>query len=360
MGCQSRRRFLRTSALAAAGVTAGCSTVELSGVDTQTVLGVYTGESPVPQLKPFEQWLGLRHAVVVCFVDANRSPAMLDAYFDGVLTNVWRSGRIPMVTWEAALPSGSERSTDLLEAIGSGDYDDVIDRWARHVARWLQVGDRRLYFRPLPEMNRSGTPWSTTTPRHYRVAWRRLHRRFANEDLDEDRLQWVWNPNATDVESPPAEEYYPGDGVVDWVGIDGYNFGDARSWSTWQSPASIFTPMLDRLREKTDKPVAIPEFASTSRRRGAFRPAAKARWIRSAFEYFQGRDIRLACWFNTDKETDWAVFGGARGTDTYQRNGEDYHTYSAYRQVATERGVRGAGSDSAAVLSDGVFTGSEQ
>ena len=356
---RTRRRFLQASAVTTAGIIAGCGTIDTTEDDTQTILGVYTGESPLARLEPFEQWLDRRHAVVVCFVDANRSPALLQTYFDALLTNVWRTGHIPMVTWEASLGTNSTGSTSVLEAIGDGDYDHVIDRWARRIAQWLAVGNRRLYFRPLPEMNRSGTPWSTSIPRRYRIAWQRLHQRFADEGADGDRIQWVWNPNATDIESPPAEEYYPGDAVVDWIGIDGYNFGDAKPWSTWQSPASIFTPMLDRLREHTEKPVAIPEFASSSRQQGSFRPTAKAQWIRSAFEYFRRRDIRLACWFNTDKETDWAVFGGERGTDTYQNGGERYRTYSTYRHVVTGRGVRRAQSASAAVLSDEAFTGSK-
>ncbi|RJT07965.1 endoglucanase [Halococcus sp. IIIV-5B] len=357
---QSRRHFLQASAVASAGVIAGCSTIDAGAAGSRTILGVYTGESPLSQLKPFEQWLGLQHAVVVCFVDATRPPAKLRTFFDDVLTDLWNSGYIPMVTWEASSQSDSEVSRNILETINSGGYDDVIDRWARDLARWLQVGDRRLYFRPLPEMNRAGTPWSTATPRDYRIAWHRLHRRVANEGIDEDRLQWVWNPNATDVESPPAEAYYPGDRFVDWVGIDGYNFGDAKPWSTWQSPDSVFTPMLDRLRDHIDKPVMVPEFGSTSRRQGAFRPAAKAQWIQSAFEYFRRQDVRLACWFNTDKETDWAVFGGVRGTDTFQGGGERYHTYSAYRQIATGHGVQGAKSASAGVLSDDAFVGSGQ
>ena len=46
-------------------------------------------------------------------------------------------------------------------------------------------------------------------------------------------VEWVWAPNAEsapglfDVSSPNNwRHYYPGDSYVDWVGIDGYNWGD--------------------------------------------------------------------------------------------------------------------------------------
>lgn len=65
------------------------------------------------------------------------------------------------------------------------------------------------------------------------------------------------------------------------------------------------------MRESADKPLGFPEFASSSIDDGASRPNRKAEWIRNAFSLVQEGDVKMACWF-TDKETDWAVFGGVR------------------------------------------------
>ena len=39
------------------------------------------------------------------------------------------------------------------------------------------------------------------------------------------------------------------------------------------------------------------------------------------------------CGFNKNKETDWAVFGGAHGTETVTHDGEQVDAYSAYRKT---------------------------
>lgn len=188
-------------------------------------------------------------------------------------------------------------------------------------------------------------------------AWRRIHDAFADADVPSDRLAWVWNPNATETSGARTEAYYPGDAYVDWVGIDGYNFGDARPQSTWYTPTEVFEPMLSRLRSLTDKPIGVPEFGSTSRRNGAYRPPEKAAWIRKAFAFFEANDVRMACWFNVDKETDWAVFGGTRGTHTARVDGEAYSAYRRYQRATSSDRFALPSADGRGVVSEAAFHG---
>ena len=38
---------------------------------------------------------------------------------------------------------------------------------------------------------------------------------------------------------PPYEEHFPGTRLVDWMAVDGYNWGATRNWG-WQTYADIF------------------------------------------------------------------------------------------------------------------------
>ncbi|HEY9237553.1 MAG TPA: hypothetical protein VIP10_01830, partial [Burkholderiaceae bacterium] len=81
------------------------------------------------------------------------------------------------------------------------------------------------------------------------------------------------------------------------------------------------------------RPLALTETASTS----AFVPggvdlAAKSAWIGQLFGYAATQDVRMLVWFNEDKETDWAIFGGSAGTETWRAGRTTYKAYTAYRQ----------------------------
>ncbi len=47
-------------------------------------------------------------------------------------------------------------------------------------------------------------------------------------------VSWVWNPNVSYTGSTPLGGLYPGDGYVDWVALDSYNWGTTVSWHGWQ------------------------------------------------------------------------------------------------------------------------------
>lgn len=351
-----RRTYLRWAIPAGVGVAAaGCSAAPDVGGRPKTLLGVYSGATP---LRPLERWLGRRHAVVVVYVNGNRSRRGVDRFVEEQLTSLWDRGHVPMITWEPYIGSPEETPSDVERRIRDGDYDRFVTRWVEALSSWFDADPaRRAYFRPLPEMNGDWVPWSADPggAGAFVGAWRRLHDAFADAGVGSDRMRWVWNPNALGTSGVGTEAYYPGGEYVDWVGVDGYNFGDAAA-SRWQSPAEVFDPMLSRLRSLTDKPVAFPEFGSSSRKNGAHRPDAKAAWIADAFDLIADRDVRMACWFNVDKETDWAVFGGGRGTHRASIDGRDYRTYRRYRRAVLDDRFA-AGSPGGRALSDAAFAG---
>ena len=69
----------------------------------------------------------------------------------------------------------------------------------------------------------------------------------------------------------------------------------------------------------------------------------------------------MACYFNTDKETDWAVFGGHSGTGNIPNpsnaSAHDYRVYAEYFEtVARAEFVGGATADKRR-LTDAQFRG---
>lgn len=338
-----RRSYLgAVSGLTAAAATAGCFKTSTN----KSLFGIVPQDnaaSSIP-LGDFESWVEKPPAVVTLFGGGVDRTDWIGEFVEGRMTAVWESGHVPMLTWEPFVSEHVPENQRGARPIADGWYDGQIGTLAHRLSNWVRAGNsssRRFYFRPAHEMNANWYPWSGD-PDAYVAMWHRLRDIFADVGLDSETVQWIWAPNEEDFGSSPAEAYYPGDEHVDWVGIDGYNFGDSTQGTQWRSPKEVFRPMLDRVRDLTDHPVAIPEFASTSYRDGAYHPEAKTQWIRNVLSFVTRHDIKMHCWFNLDKETDWAVFGGDRGTSTAQIDGETYNSYEAYRQgVSSNRFIGG-------------------
>lgn len=94
---------------------------------------------------------------------------------------------------------------------------------------------------------------------------------------------------------PAADDY------VDWVGIDGYNWGTTREWSSWESLDSLIGRAYRAFAGR--KPLMIAEVSS------AESGGNKGAWITSAARALKARfpAVRALVWFHIDKETDWRI-----------------------------------------------------
>jgi beta-mannanase len=119
---------------------------------------------------------------------------------------------------------------------------------------------------------------------------------------------WVWCPN---VEYPgtvtPLQSLYPGNRYVDWVCLDGYNWGtNPAKPATWQTPAEVFGATYDLVTRRIapSKPVMIGETASTEY------GGSKAEWITELFRQLPWRfpRIRAVVWFDKAADgMDWPI-----------------------------------------------------
>ena len=215
-------------------------------------------------------------------------------------------GAIPMISWELWI-WGKGKGIDYLSDILAGKYDSYFKHWAKDCGKW----GKNVFIRPGFEMNGNWFPWCGN-PKKFKSVWKHIYQLFEAEKCK--NTLWVWSPN---TKSFPANEwnrfenYYPGSEFVDWVGLDGYNWGDKslqRPYSKWETFNDIFETPLNKMEKLApDKPIMISEIGSAE---GKFNK--KAKWIEDAFHKLCNfPKLRMLIWFNYDKRTegepDWRI-----------------------------------------------------
>lgn len=218
------------------------------------------------------------------------------------MNEVRTHGSIPLVTWEPWNPfQGVNQPAYALQQIIDGMYDAYILTWAQASIAW----GHPYFLRFAHEMNGNWYPWSEqvngNTAGQFVLAWQHVYNLFATQGVT--NVTWVWCPNVAYPGSTPLQGLYPGDATVDWVGMDGYNWGSNQG-HIWQPFSSVFQQTYQELLSITTRPIMIAETAS------AEQGGNKASWITDAFvtqlpQHFPS--VRAVTWFNENKETDWRI-----------------------------------------------------
>ena len=148
-------------------------------------------------------------------------------------------------------------------------------------------------------MNCDWRPWWTGRDgnrTHGYVATRRhVRRRFTQAGAT--NAIWVWNPIVSYDGSTALPELFPGADEVDWLAVDGYNWGFTRDWG-WQSYPDIFAPTVKRApRLAPRRPLMIAETGSAPGRR-------KASWVTDTFTSARAAGVDAVVWLEYVKEVD--------------------------------------------------------
>jgi len=314
--------------------------------DSPPIFGVKYGNQgwDLQSVRALEAWQGRTHEVLVLFTNWDRRREVQDNLFVRQLPAIWQHGAVPLITWEPY--TGDKTPNDIVGRIGKGEFDAYIAEWGTRLREFLagrdgRLGtddDRRAYLRLAHEMNGNWYPWGQRSPDRFIAMWKRVHAIFADLGLGPAQLQWMWCVTNSDHGPVAAEAYYPGDAWVDWVSVDGYNWGSSSRTSTWQTPDEVLGPMVSRLRALTTKPLALAEVASTSLTARGDDAKAKGEWISELFAWVRTHPIRMVCWYNIDRDAEFAVFGGKKGDQTLQVSGRSLQVYSAYRAAVQALG----------------------
>ncbi len=222
------------------------------------------------------------------------------------INEVIENGYIPMITLEDHfVNSNPSTKQPNLYSIIEGHFDSFFSDWAKQIKDVNGI----VLLRILHEFNGDWYPWciakNDKNPELLIKAYKHIHDIFKKQQAT--NVKFIWCPNSM---SAPQEKWnyildaYPGDGYVDYVGLDIYN--GAGKGSVWRSFRKEGIENYFLLTEKfPSKPLFICETAS--RERTASEPKAaqdKAGWIKQMTETLTAdmSEVKLLVWFN-EKET---------------------------------------------------------
>jgi mannan endo-1,4-beta-mannosidase len=231
----------------------------------------------------------------------------------GALRSIEAIGALPIVTWEPMfLDSEGHEYAIAADSIIGGKYDSYLQRFARESRRF----GKPYLIRFAHEMNLARYHWGGSaeefgpgSAEKYRAMFRHVVEVFRAQRAN--NVRWVFCPNADSVPATlwnQIPSYYPGNDVVDVVGLDGYNWGTtqtraANAWdSEWRSFESIFTAPLQELKQvASEKPVAV--FETSSGAEGG----NKEEWVLAALDAAKSLGLTALVWFELNKEVDWRL-----------------------------------------------------
>ena len=216
--------------------------------------------------------------------------------FDSTLARrITEAGRLPMVTWEPYDWQDPEADPYPLAAIAAGRFDSYLREQA---VRFAAVTGP-LVIRFAHEMNGDWYPWGVLTPGNtaadYIAAYRHVHDVVTAAGAT--NVVWMWAPNLIDAApSVQLATVYPGEDVVDWVGLSGYFTKDDDTF------ASRFLPTLTQLDAVAPTtPILLAETAVPDTTHRSRQIAELVEGVRTS-----PRFVGLV-WFNFTKRADWTV-----------------------------------------------------
>ena len=317
-----RRTFLKLSGAALGSALLPLMDARIAAASPRPVaantiaLGAYIPGAPddPTQIDAFTAAVGVSPAVVMWYQDWAHSG------FDSVgMGNASARGIMPMITWQPFdYTLGVGQPNYSLARIIGGAYDAYITQWAQAAKAY----GKPFYLRFAHEMNGNWYPWGNgvngNTSGQYIAAWRHVYALFQSAGATNAR--WVWSPNVAGkgkkggTATSAFSSFYPGDAYVDWVAMDGFNWGTSQSWSSWQSLSTVFGATYGPLARMTTKPMMIAETAS------AEVGGNKADWIATGLSSTIPSSyprIRAVIWFDENKETDWRINSSAAALAAY-------------------------------------------
>ncbi len=249
--------------------------------------GAFVGswDQYIPQIGRYSQWLGNANLQVGHTYLAGNSWA--DVEGEPVVLGLWSQWRladpartlvlgVPMlVPNEADVPD--DQVAKLLAQGARGDFDQHFLKLARKL---VALGGNDTVLTPGWEMN--GTTYThrcKPDPTAWKAYWRRIV--DVMRSVPGQRFRFDFTPNRG-LDAIPWTRCYPGDDVVDIIGMDSY---DQPAGATFDSYVSEPYGMQDQVEfaARRGKPVSYPEW-------GLFRNGDNPEYVRRMVEWMRTHD----------------------------------------------------------------------
>jgi hypothetical protein len=201
--------------------------------------------------------------------------------------------------------------------VASGELADEVMNLASSVKAWLDKGEgRSVIIAPMQEMNLQESRWGCDAA-NFPTAFRKFVTAFQQVGIDDDtQVRWAFAPNGwTTPACGSIAPYYPGDDVVDVIGISAYNFGPNEWDGKYRAPTEIYQYLNELRTFAPNKPYLIAQTGTA--------PVGGDRdtWLRDMFTVLSADpNVVGFLYFNKDKsdwggnEWDWRIFDENEGT----------------------------------------------
>ena len=200
-----------------------------------------------------------------------------------------RRGRIPFLNWKAERTDGGVVGWS---EIAGGSQDQWIRRRATALSDFRAPIYLTFHHEPENDLSRYGTPAD------YAAAFERIVTLFEEEGVSNVAFVWTmmsWTFDPDSGRDPMA--YYPGDGYVDLIGVDGYNWYGVRPDEQWRSLAYIVEPARSFAASR-EKPWIVVEYGVAE---DPEQPGRKAKWfLRAGRAAERWPDLAGLVYFDSD------------------------------------------------------------
>ena len=213
------------------------------------------------------QGIGRRFALHLHYYGWTKIAQMLDASGvfqpDPDLQGDINYGRIPVISWVC---DGTVSNSDGLIAAGDANEDANIMATARALAQYPGPVLLRWFWEfnvLVNNQNCRGDAGGAPTPQVYTDfigAWRHIRLLFRHAGAN--NVFFLWNPGdyPSDGDKKDPHGFYPGNGFVDWIGLDTYQ---RSTTETFADNFGLFYADFSR-NEYGNKPLMVGENASAN------------------------------------------------------------------------------------------------
>ncbi len=266
------------------------------------------GSKEFRQVPLFEQQVGRKLAILHLYTAWNK-PAPIQSL--NVISG--RFGAIPLLDWACG---------DQDKNISQGNDDELIYDYAKA----LRDFGRPIFLRWFWEMNLDH-PSCAGSASDYVAAWRRIWGIFHGQipvngkTIEAENVAFVWCPSV----SRDWEAFYPDNGYVDWIAVDGYSRGDRGNPSFSQLFGSFYD-WADG--QDPGAPVMIAETGSGNAASGTAKGQIQAAYLASAEQAIDGQGATMPAveafvYFDAVGQAgSWDLTGA--GLDAFRAVGEQF------------------------------------